>query len=187
MARDTGAAHKIVSVILRFLELSSAVIVLGLLSRFAYMISMAGVNMDGRLVYAMVVAGIGIVYSIFLCPPFDALFASFPVDFILFIMWLVAYCLLQTVKRPPRNAPLGQKLISVENENTHVHRGLVQRLLGLLLGSLLDRWAVGPHRHSQSRMRAVADCSRLFVLGLVSSLHQRHSGKSEASRVSRSS
>ncbi|KAH6873879.1 hypothetical protein B0T10DRAFT_610857 [Thelonectria olida] len=96
MARSAGAAHKLVSVILRFLELSSAVIVLGLLSRFAYLISMREVHMDGRLVYAMVVAGIGIVYSIFLCPPFDALFASFPLDFVLFIMWLVAYCLLQT-------------------------------------------------------------------------------------------
>jgi len=96
MARSVGAAHKLVSVILRFLELSSAVIVLGLLSRFAYLISVAQVHMDGRLVYAMVVAVIGIVYSFFLCPPFDTLFASFPADFVLFVMWLVAYCLLQT-------------------------------------------------------------------------------------------
>lgn len=96
MAHDGGAAHKVVSVILRFLEFSCAVIVLGLLSRFAYLLSIAGVNMDGRLIYAMVVAGIGIVYSIFLCPPFDTLFLSFAFDFILFIMWLVAYCLLQT-------------------------------------------------------------------------------------------
>ncbi|KAH6974517.1 hypothetical protein BKA56DRAFT_634398 [Ilyonectria sp. MPI-CAGE-AT-0026] len=94
-----GTAHKVASVFLRFLELSSAVIVLGLLSRFAYNLSIAGVHMDGRLVYTMVVASIGIVYSIFLCPPFDILFLSFPFDFILFIMWLVAYCLLQTKTR----------------------------------------------------------------------------------------
>ncbi|KAH6977608.1 hypothetical protein EDB80DRAFT_757379 [Ilyonectria destructans] len=99
MKEHSGAAHKIASVILRFLELSSAVIVLGLLSRFAYNLSIAGVNMNGRLIYTMVVAGIGIVYSIFLCPPFDTLFMSFPFDFILFIMWLVAYCLLQTETR----------------------------------------------------------------------------------------
>ncbi|KAH6871137.1 hypothetical protein B0T10DRAFT_500793 [Thelonectria olida] len=93
---DSGAAHKIVSVILRFIEFSCAVIVLGLLSRLAYMLSIAGVNMDGRLVYTMVVAGIGIAYSIIFCLPFDALFTGFALDFILFIMWLVAFCLLET-------------------------------------------------------------------------------------------
>ncbi|KAH7274712.1 hypothetical protein B0J15DRAFT_556514 [Fusarium solani] len=92
----SGAAHKIASVILRFLELSSAVIVLGILSRFAYMISIAGVHLDGDIVYAMVVAGIGIIYSIVFCPPFDSLFLSFPFDFVLFIMWIVAAGLLQT-------------------------------------------------------------------------------------------
>lgn len=96
----SGAAHKTASVILRFLELSSAVIVLGILSRFAYMISIAGVHLDGDIVYAMVVAGIGIIYSIVFCPPFDSLFLSFPFDFVLFIMWIVAAGLLQTVRTP---------------------------------------------------------------------------------------
>ncbi|KAH7112778.1 hypothetical protein B0J13DRAFT_631410 [Dactylonectria estremocensis] len=92
----TGTAHKIVSVILRIGEFCCAVIVLGLLSRFCYLISIAQESADGRIVYAMVVAGIGIVYSFFLCPPFKSLFLSFPFDFVLFVMWLVAYCLLQT-------------------------------------------------------------------------------------------
>ncbi|KAI5456217.1 hypothetical protein BGZ63DRAFT_367600 [Mariannaea sp. PMI_226] len=95
MARD-GVAHKVVSVILRLFELCCAIIVLGILSRFAYEINLAGVDMDGRLIYTMVVAGIAIVYSIFFCPPFDTLFVGFAFDFILFIMWLVAYCLLQS-------------------------------------------------------------------------------------------
>ncbi|KAH6870926.1 hypothetical protein B0T10DRAFT_533697 [Thelonectria olida] len=73
---DSGAVHKIVSVVGN--------------------LTIAGVNMDGRLVYTMVVAGIGIVYSICFCPPLDALFTGFPFDFILFIMWLVAFCLLET-------------------------------------------------------------------------------------------
>ncbi|KAH7130867.1 hypothetical protein EDB81DRAFT_660527 [Dactylonectria macrodidyma] len=98
MARS-GAAHKVASVILRFLEFCSAVIVLGILSRFVYLIGIAQVNCDGRIIYAMVVAGIGIIYSIFLCPPFDSLFLSFPFDFLLFVMWLVAYCLLQSKTR----------------------------------------------------------------------------------------
>ncbi|KAL6399540.1 hypothetical protein AUP68_18088 [Ilyonectria robusta] len=93
----TGTAHKVVSVILRIGELCCAVIVLGLLSRFCYLISIAQESADGRIVYAMVVGGIGIIYSFFFCPPFKSLFLSFPFDFVLFVMWLVAYCLLQTV------------------------------------------------------------------------------------------
>ncbi|KAH8645950.1 hypothetical protein BGZ61DRAFT_377033 [Ilyonectria robusta] len=92
----TGTAHKVVSVILRIGELCCAVIVLGLLSRFCYLISIAQESADGRIVYAMVVGGIGIIYSFFFCPPFKSLFLSFPFDFVLFVMWLVAYCLLQT-------------------------------------------------------------------------------------------
>lgn len=100
MARDgdhTGTAHKVCSVVLRLGELACAVIVLGILCRFCYLISIRQANADGRIVYTMVVAGIGIVYSIFLCPPFKALFLSFPFDFVMFIMWLVAYSLLQNV------------------------------------------------------------------------------------------
>ncbi|KAH7111941.1 hypothetical protein B0J13DRAFT_270210 [Dactylonectria estremocensis] len=95
MARS-GGAHKIASVILRFLEFCCAVIVLGLLSRFVYLVGIAGVHCDGRIIYAIVVASIGTAYSILLCAPFDALFLSFPFDFVLFVMWLVAYCLLQS-------------------------------------------------------------------------------------------
>lgn len=94
---ETGTAHKIVSVILRLFQFACAVIVLGILSRFCYVISIQQVNADGRIIYAMVVAGIGIIYSFFFCPPFKSLFLGFPFDFVMFVMWLVAYCLLQTV------------------------------------------------------------------------------------------
>ncbi|WAO97039.1 MARVEL domain-containing protein [Fusarium falciforme] len=92
----TGIAHKVISVILRLGEFVCAVIVLGILSRFCYLISIPQAEADGRIIYAMAVAGIGIVYSFFFCPPFKSLFLGFPFDFILFVMWLVAYCLLQT-------------------------------------------------------------------------------------------
>jgi len=98
---ETGVAHKVISVILRLFEFASAIIVLGLLSRFCYLISIAQVNADGRIIYAMVVAGISIIYSFFFCPPFKSLFLGFPFDFVLFVMWLVAYCLLQTVWLSP--------------------------------------------------------------------------------------
>lgn len=99
MSREghTGTAHKVASVFLRCGQFASAVIVLAILSRFSYLISIPQAGADGRIVYAMVVASISIVYSFFFCIPFKTLFLGFPVDFILFIMWLVAYCLLQTV------------------------------------------------------------------------------------------
>ncbi|KAH7313926.1 hypothetical protein B0I35DRAFT_436114 [Stachybotrys elegans] len=95
MAR-TGTAHKVVSVLLRFGEFACAVIVLGILSRFCYLLSISQADADGRIVYAMVVASIGIVYSILFCLPIKYLFFGFPLDWVLFVMWLVAYCLLQT-------------------------------------------------------------------------------------------
>lgn len=103
MSRETsgGKSHKVISVFLRLGELCSAIIVLGILSRFAYLLSIAEVNADSRIVYAMVTAGIGILFSLLFCPPFDSLFMGFPFDFILWIMWLVAFCLLDTVRPNP--------------------------------------------------------------------------------------
>jgi hypothetical protein len=93
---ESGVAHKVISVILRLAELASAIIVLGILSRICYLVGIAQANVDGRIIYAIVVACLGIMYSIFFCPPFKNMFLGFPFDFLLFVMWLVAYCLLQT-------------------------------------------------------------------------------------------
>ncbi|KNB18758.1 hypothetical protein FOXG_16189 [Fusarium oxysporum f. sp. lycopersici 4287] len=92
----TGVAHKAISILLRLGELASAIIVLGILSRFCYLISIAEVHADGRIIYGIVVACLGIIYSILFCPPFKDMFLGFPFDFVMFVMWLVAYCLLQT-------------------------------------------------------------------------------------------
>ncbi|KAH6949630.1 hypothetical protein DER45DRAFT_588453 [Fusarium avenaceum] len=92
----SSSGHKVASVILRFLELACGAIVLGLLDRFCHLVDEASnVSVDGRIIYAMVVAGITIVYratefhelvrySILLFAPFDIFFMSFPFDFILF-------------------------------------------------------------------------------------------------------
>ncbi|KAF5640833.1 hypothetical protein F52700_3545 [Fusarium sp. NRRL 52700] len=93
---ETGIAHKIMSVILRLSELSSAIIVLGILSRFCYLAGIAEAHVDGRIIYTIVVSCFGIIYSICFCPPFKVMFLGFPFDFVMFVMWLVAYCLLQT-------------------------------------------------------------------------------------------
>ncbi|KNB06543.1 hypothetical protein FOXG_07233 [Fusarium oxysporum f. sp. lycopersici 4287] len=98
---SSGSGHKVASVILRFLELACGAIVLGLLGHFCDLVNEASnISVDGRIIYAMVVAGITIVYSIVFFAPFDILFMAFPFDFILFIMWLVAFCLLETVRTP---------------------------------------------------------------------------------------
>jgi hypothetical protein len=96
----SGTAHKVVSVLLRFVEFASAVIVLAILARFCHLLGVVDANTDGRLIYAMVVASIGIVYTIIFFAPVRMLFLAFPADFVLFIMWLVAYCLLQSVSSP---------------------------------------------------------------------------------------
>lgn len=94
---ERSGTHKISSIVLRFIQFASAVTVMAILGRFSHLISIPGVYADGRIVYAMVVAGLGIIASIILWVPFDIIFMGFPVDFILAIMWLVAFCLLITV------------------------------------------------------------------------------------------
>jgi hypothetical protein len=118
---ESGAAHKVVSVVLRLAELASAIIVLGLLSRFCYLIGIAGADVDGRIIYTIVVACLGIMYSIFFCPPFKNMFLGFPFDFLLFVMWLVAYCLLQTVGRSLRfpKHPTGKVIYLLTTCNIH--------------------------------------------------------------------
>ncbi|KAJ9419355.1 hypothetical protein QL093DRAFT_2015417 [Fusarium oxysporum] len=93
---ETGVAHKVISVILRLSKLASAIIVLGILSHFCYLIGVAEADIDGRIIYAIVVACLSIIYSFFFYPPFKNMFLGFPFDFVLFVMWLVTYCLLQT-------------------------------------------------------------------------------------------
>lgn len=115
--KDSGTAHKVISVILRFIQFASAVIVVSVLGHFVHLISVDNGNTDGRIIYAMVVAGIGIIYSIVFFAPVEKLFLSFPADFVLFVMWLVAFCLLQDVSRSlpyskPRSALALQQTIS---------------------------------------------------------------------------
>ncbi|EXK25551.1 hypothetical protein FOMG_17793 [Fusarium oxysporum f. sp. melonis 26406] len=80
----TGVVHKIISIPLRLGELASAITVLGILSRFCYLISIAEVHADGRIIYGVVVACLGIIYSILFCTPFTDMFLGFPFDFVMF-------------------------------------------------------------------------------------------------------
>lgn len=99
-----GAVSKVLAVTLRLGELACGVVVLGILGRFLDIITQANTYADSRIIYAVVVACIAISFSILLLPPFTYSFMAFPVDFILFTICLVAFCLLETVRK--NNPPL---------------------------------------------------------------------------------
>jgi hypothetical protein len=92
-----GTARKVVILFIRFGELVCGAVVLGILGSFCERINSIDATVDGRIIYAMVVSGITIVYSLLSCALLKLQFFLFPIDFVLFIMWLVAFCLLATV------------------------------------------------------------------------------------------
>jgi hypothetical protein len=93
-----GKASKIVSVIFRIWQIISSAIVLGILARFLHVVSEAGATRDGRIIYGIVVASISIVFAIVFIAPFMYAFLASQFDFVLFVMWLVLFCLLITVR-----------------------------------------------------------------------------------------
>jgi len=95
-----GAASKTCSLILRFCELSSAVVVAGIVGRYLYLLTDANAHAGSRIVYTEVIAGISILFSILLFPPLKYSFYCFFIDFILFICWIVAFGLLCSVSYP---------------------------------------------------------------------------------------
>ncbi|KAK0630516.1 hypothetical protein B0T17DRAFT_590006 [Bombardia bombarda] len=91
-----GAFSRVVLVLLRVWELICSVIVLGILGRFLHLADMAGALKDSRMIYTIVIASISAIYSILFILPFIYAFLGFPVDLLLFVAWLVAFCLLIT-------------------------------------------------------------------------------------------
>jgi hypothetical protein len=94
--KHSGTAHKVLSVLFRLGELISAIIVLAILGRFSWYIHDGSGHSSGRIIYTMVVSALAIIFSILFIVPITALFLSFPFDFIMWIMWLIAFCLLAT-------------------------------------------------------------------------------------------
>jgi len=89
-----GSASKAISIVFRIGELISASIVLGIMSRFIYLVNLGHADTNSRLIYAEVIAGISIAASILLMPPLLYSFWAFPLDCALFICWMVAFGLL---------------------------------------------------------------------------------------------
>jgi len=92
-----GTATKIFSVIFRLGELVSAVIVLAIVGRFLHLLNLGNGSIESRIIYAEVMAAISTVFSIFLVIPAMYSFWAFPLDFALFVCWLVCFGLLAGV------------------------------------------------------------------------------------------
>jgi hypothetical protein len=93
-----GTARKVTLLLIRFGEIVCGAVVLGILGAFCERVRSDGATVDGRIIYAMVVSGITIVYSLMSCALLKFQFLIFPFDFVLFIMWLVAFSLLASVR-----------------------------------------------------------------------------------------
>jgi Membrane-associating domain len=92
-----GYASKAVSVFFRIAELGSAVIVAGLVGRYLSYVHDANTSAGSRVIYTIVVAGISIIASLILIIPGRFSFFMFPLDAILFILWIVSFGLLVNV------------------------------------------------------------------------------------------
>lgn len=93
-----GTGSKVFSVFLRCGELCCAVICAGLLGRFFYWYNWMGVgHLEGRLIYAQVIACLEIIFAIFLLPPAKYSFYAWPLDIVWFICSIVAFALLADV------------------------------------------------------------------------------------------
>ena len=92
-----GSVSKGLSVFLRFFELASATIVVGLLGNYLHYVASANDHANSRIVYAVALGGISILASLLLFLPLKYSFWGFPLDFILFVMWMVAFGLLCNV------------------------------------------------------------------------------------------
>lgn len=130
-----GSTSKVCSVILRVWELVCSAVVLGLTARFVNLVIRAGASNDARIIYTLTLASISTLYSILFMPPLMYTFLAFAADFILFVMWLVAFCLLVTVSLPLL-LTLGVVLIETARRHSYVRCRLVLQLLGMVLG----RW-----------------------------------------------
>lgn len=92
-----GTGAKICSVIFRLGELVSAIIVLAIVGRFLYLLHLGHGSAESRIIYAEVMAGISTAFSILLVLPAMYSFYAFPLDFALFVCWIVCFGLLDSV------------------------------------------------------------------------------------------
>jgi len=86
--------ERIASMALRIGELAFAAVVLGITSEYLHAVRNVGDWHKKRFIYTDVVACLSIILSLFWLLPFAGGFIHWPVDLILFILWIVAFGLL---------------------------------------------------------------------------------------------
>lgn len=89
------AISRIASLALRVLELISAAVVAGIIGKNLRYADEANARPAKRMIYTEVVAGLSILAAIILLLPMTFAFSLWPVDILLFILWIVAFGLLQ--------------------------------------------------------------------------------------------
>ncbi|KFY39875.1 hypothetical protein V495_05718 [Pseudogymnoascus sp. VKM F-4514 (FW-929)] len=87
------------SVFFRLMQLISAAVVAGLLGKFLHNLHEGGGVSSRRVVYAISIAGISIFFSLLFMLPLKYQFYAFPLDLIMFILWIVAFGLLANLAR----------------------------------------------------------------------------------------
>lgn len=175
-----GSGSKVALVCLRIWQLICSVIVVGILAAFVNRVANGDGPRDGRIIYALVTACLSSAFSIIFIAPFMYSFYAVPGDFILWIMWLVAFCLLDTVctKHPifPSSTTLAKLTFCPAHRCPHVQRAVVHKLLGLLLGPTVETTLFRP-RVERCRMRPVANRVGLLLHGHVCLPREHDRGK----------
>lgn len=92
-----GEASKIVSVILRVWEIICAAIVTGIVAYYVHYLDHANVGTPSRISYAIAIGSISLFFGVVLIVPAKYSFWAFPLDFLLFIMWMTCFGLLVDV------------------------------------------------------------------------------------------
>ena len=85
---------RLFSILLRVLQLATAVVVTGIVSDYIDDINKANGNPADRMVYTLVIAVFSIIMAFLLLIPFTATLTLFPLDFLFFILWIVSFGLL---------------------------------------------------------------------------------------------
>lgn len=79
------------------MQLISAAIVAGLLGHYLDNLHEGGGAHSRRIIYAISIAGLAIFFSLLFMLPLKYQFYAFPLDLIMFILWMVAFGLLISV------------------------------------------------------------------------------------------
>jgi len=84
----------IFSMILRLAELAFAAIVAGLTGAYLHAVEGTSAWSLGRFIYTEIVAGLSILFAIVWLFPFSGSFIHWPADFVISVMWFVAFGLM---------------------------------------------------------------------------------------------